>query len=470
MLLSTNKIEYVLFHLKQHLSTSALDDECYIALNEHEKISNEIQKKVVFLLSEAGAPAPYFVSFMGEEIPVLFPLDKPEPELYRIDERGNLIFGFDVLSSVFYFLSGLQEVEVSQRDRYGRFPFAYSLQKKMNCVHLPVVNYYMEIMVQGLEVFAKQQNHSVYRKRLFENFGLSLSHDVDRISFHHPFRILFKLKQLLGLAPLQNSRKDTFKLLLEGVLFQIIPFRKSDPWWNFDWITALEKRLGIRSTFFFLKQEDRFDNSLYKFHFKKIRNLIKALKDDEFEVGLHGTMRSAADAENMLKQKNELAEVLGEAPVGIRQHYLRFFHPSTFQIQEDARLRYDTSLAFAEQDGYRNGYCFPFRPYDFENDRMMKIWEIPLMMMEVSVLQYRKEGFEEIRKSVFHYIREARKFGGLFSLLWHNCRMSEYEYDGVTVFYEDLLKSIIEEGAEAVTGKKLIEEKMELNKNDFSDI
>lgn len=464
MLLSTNKIEYVLFHLKQHFSTDALDDGCYIALNEHEKISSEIQKKVVFLLSEARAPAPYFVSFMGEEIPVLFPLDTSESELYRIDERGNLIFGFDILSSVFYFLSGLQEVEVSQRDRYGRFPFAYSLQKKMNCVHLPVVNYYMEIMVQGLEVFVKQQNHSFYRKRLFEHFGFFLSHDVDRISFHHPFRILFKLKHLLGLAPLQNSRKDTFKLLLEGVLFQINPFRKSDPWWNFDWITALEKRLGIRSTFFFLKQEDRFDNSLYKFHFKKIRNLIKALKDDEFEVGLHGTMRSAADAENMLKQKNELTKVLGEAPVGIRQHYLRFFHPSTFQIQEKVGLRYDTSLAFAEQDGYRNGYCFPFHPYDFENDRMMKIWEIPLVMMEVSVLQYRKEGFEEIRKSVFHYIREARKFGGLFSLLWHNCRMNEYEYDGATVFYEDLLKAIMEEGAKVFTGKKLIEEKMELNR------
>lgn len=334
----------------------------------------------------------------------------------------------------------------------------------MNCVHLPVVNYYMEIMVQGLEVFAQQQNRSFYRERLFENFGFLLSHDVDRISFHHPFRILFKLKQLLGLAPLQNSRKVTFKLMLKGALFQINPFRKEDPWWNFDWITALEKRLGIRSTFFFLKQEDRFDNSLYKFHFKKINTLINRLKSDGFEVGLHGTMRSAADAVNMLKQKNELTKVLGEAPVGIRQHYLRFFHPSTFQIQEDTGLRYDTSLAFAEQDGYRNGYCFPFFPYDFENDRMMDILEIPLVMMEVSVLQYRREGFEEIRKSVFHYIREAQKFGGLFTLLWHNCRLSEYEYDGVTVFYENLLEAIIKEGAETVTGYNLIEEKMDLNR------
>jgi peptidoglycan/xylan/chitin deacetylase (PgdA/CDA1 family) len=470
MLLSTNKIEYVLFHLKQHISTNALNDSCYVVLNEHEEICPEIQNKVVFLLSDAGTPAPQSVEFMGEEIPILFPLGPSQLDLYRMDERGNLIFGFDFLSSVFYLLSGLQELEVSQRDRYGRFPYACSLQNKLGCAHLPLVNYYMEMVIRGLEEFEKHQNCSVHRKRLFQNFGFLLSHDVDRISFHHPFRILFKIKQLLGLAPLQNSRKTTFKLFLKGIAFQLNPFRNQDPWWNFDWITNLEKRLGIRSTFFFLKQEDRFDNSLYKFHFKRISDLIKVLKEEGFEVGLHGTMRSAADGDNMLQQRDELTKVLGEAPAGIRQHYLRFFHPSTFQLQEKAGLIYDTSLAFAEQDGYRNGYCFPFHPYDFENDRMMKIWEIPLVMMEVSVLQYRKEGFEEIRKSVFHYIREARKFNGLFSLLWHNCRMSEYEYGGVTVFYQDILKAIVEEGAEVVTGKKLIEEKMELNKNDFSGI
>ncbi|WP_291860945.1 polysaccharide deacetylase family protein [Marinilabilia sp.] len=463
MFLSANKVAYVIFHLKQHVSTKALDKDNYIVLNENDELLSNIKNKIIFLLSEASVPDSAFVSFMGRNIPVLFPFSGSQQELFRFDENGNLIFGFDFLSSVFYLLSGQQEMEVSQRDRYGRFPFAYSLQCRLGCVHLPLVNYYMEMLVQGLESFATENSLPFRRKRLFDNLGFVLSHDVDRISFHHPFRILFKVKQFLGLAPLHYSRSKTIKLIFEGIIFRINPFRKEDPWWNFDWIVALEKRLGIRSTFFFLKQEDRFDNSLYKFHFKKIKNLIKELKSGGFEVGLHGTMRSVADRENLVKQKNDLSKILGESPVGIRQHYLRFFQPETFTIQESAGLKYDTSLGFAEQDGYRNGYCYPFHPYDFEKDRMMKIWEIPLVMMEVSVLQYRREGFEPLKKSVSHYIEEAKKFGGLFSLLWHNCRLSEYEYNGVTVFYETLLEEIMEENPKVLTGKQLMEEREEFN-------
>ena len=455
MVLSPNKIAYVLFHLKQHVYTNALSEDCLVFVNEGEKEKFEYRRQVVFSLSASEVPQPENVFFEGVEIPVLFPLNTGDRNLYHLDKNGNLIFGYDFFSSIFYLLSGKQEVEYSQRDRYGRFPFAGSVQQRLGCVHLPVVNYYMEILVQGLELFSKQHGLTFSRKRLFDHFGFLLSHDVDRISFHHPFRILNRIKQLLGLAPLNYPRKKTLNLVFRGIFYRLNPFRKQDPWWNFDWMMQLEKQLGIRSTFFFLKQEDRFDNSLYKFHFRNIKHLIQAFKNDGFEVGLHGTMRSASDAMNLIRQKSELEAVLGEAPIGIRQHYLRFFHPVTFQIQEQAGLHYDTSLAFAEHDGYRNGYCYPFHPYDFETDHMMNIWEIPLVMMEVSVLQYRKEGFENLRNQVFHYLSEARKFGGIFSLLWHNCRLSEYEYDGVIGFYEQLLGDIVEEGGESVTGAQL---------------
>jgi hypothetical protein len=178
---------------------------------------------------------------------------------------------------------------------------------------------------------------------------------------------------------------------------------------------------------------------------------------EEFEVGLHGTFRSVNEPDCLMRQKRELSRVLGHEPLGIRQHYLRFVHPQTFDIQSNAGLRYDTSLGFAEHDGYRNGYCLPFHPYDFECDRMMDIWEIPLVMMEVSVLRYRNSDFMVMQQAVDHYMAEARKFGGIFSLLWHNCRINEYEISGITVFYERLLKDIVGAEPEVVTGELLIQ-------------
>jgi hypothetical protein len=456
MYLSNNKIQYVLFHLKQHISGEVLENDFFVFVKEDDIIPETIRNKVVFVLSDCQRPGPVLVNFMQTELPVLFPLKTEGRFIYRVDGRGNLIFGYDLVSSVFYLLSGQQETEGGPRDLYGRFSYDFSLQKKLGCVHLPLVNYYFEMIIQGLEVFTKAHKFSIDRRRLFTDFGFSLSHDVDRVRFHHPVRVLYRMKQIIGLAPLNYSRSNTIKLFFKGVLFNLNPFSGEDPWWNFDWMTDLEKCLGIRSAFFFLKQEDRFDNSLYKFHFKKIRSLVKRLKDDCFEVGLHGTMRSAIEKNSLKKQKRELGKVLGTEPVGIRQHYLRFFCPQTFKLQQSVGLKYDTSLAFAEHDGYRNGYCYPFHPYDFENDRMMKIWEIPLVMMEVSVLQYRKADFQELRNAVMHYIAEAQKFGGIFSLLWHNCRLSEYEYGGVREFYESLLKEIVAKKPDVMSGAQII--------------
>lgn len=456
MFLSENKIRYVFFHLQQHATGQVLEPDRMLITGEGDHVPETATGKVVFFLSEIEDPAPVMVNFHGKQLPVLFELKNKQEGLYHLDDKGNLIFHYDLLSSIFYLLSGIQEVETTQKDRYGRFPYAFSIQKQLDCVHLPLVNYYFEMIISGLEVFAKSHALSQKRRRLFDNFGFFLSHDVDRVAFYHPFRVLFKIKQMIGLAPLSYSFTKTLRLFFKGVLFNLNPFPKQDPWWNFDWLMDLEKRLGIRSTFFFLKQEDRFDNSLYKFHFKKIKSLILNLKEKGFEVGLHGTMRSAADLDNLLIQKKDLFMVLGQQPKGIRQHYLRFFHPQTFAIQQDTGLTYDTSLAFADQDGYRNGYCFPFHPYDFEKDQMMDIWEIPLVMMEVSVLQYRKEGFSEFRNLALHYASEARKFGGIFSLLWHNCRLSNVEYDGVTGFYEHLLEEIVKVGGEGIPGEEIV--------------
>jgi hypothetical protein len=84
-------------------------------------------------------------------------------------------------------------------------------------------------------------------------------------------------------------------------------------------------------------------------------------------------------------------------------------------------------------------------------------------MMEVSVLQYRKAGFQELKNAVMHYISEARKFGGIFSLLWHNCRLSEYEYVGSKEFYESLLKEIIAKKPDVMSGAQIINRLSELN-------
>jgi len=455
MYLTSNKINYIFSHLQHHWVSDKQIVDSFVFVEQNKDISNKLNGRIIFRLSEEQRPEPSFKCFKGEDLPVLFPLSDDE-SLYKMDEFGNLWFSHDYLSSVFYLLSGMQELGDFKGDELSRFCFTNSLQYAYNFVSKPIVNYYFEVLLNGFETYAKYHKLEIKRRRLFDNFGFILSHDVDRVAFHHPRLIAYKILQILGIRYTNYSKTTILKEVLYGLFFHINPFRGNDPWWSFSWIIELEKRLGIRSTFYFLHREDGYKNAWFKFNSRKIKTLISRLKADKFEVGVHGTFKSATDLSSLIKQKSILASVYGREPVGVRQHYLLFSYPLTFRIQEDAGFVYDSTLAFHDRDGYRNGYCHPFHPYDLERDCAMDIWEIPLVMMEVSVLQYRKLSYEEMHNAVKHYIIEAQKFGGIFSLLWHNCRLNDFEYSGITKFYEELLCDIIQKNPEIHTGESLI--------------
>jgi hypothetical protein len=174
------------------------------------------------------------------------------------------------------------------------------------------------------------------------------------------------------------------------------------------------------------------------------------------ETGLHGSIKTADNEKAMLTAVAELKKNYPYQIKGIRQHFLKIACPETFNIQIKAGFKYDTTLGFAEHEGFRNSYCHPFRPYDIKEDKMMEIWEFPLNVMDVTLFHYRKLDFENAEKSVLDIVKEVKNFGGVFSMLWHNTMFDEYEIPGITVFYQELIKKIMAEGAESLTGEMLL--------------
>lgn len=455
MLLSKNRIDYVLAHLGQHWLSNKWVEEAFVFAASNQPSPEGLKAKIVFPLSLEDEPVPQTICFEGEELLVLYPLSS-DSDPFELDAQGTLWFRHDFLSSAFYLLSGMQEVQAKPQDAFGRFSYHQSIQKTYNFVNKPLVNYYFELILKGFEVYCERHGLSFQRQRLFERFGFLLSHDIDRVAFHHPRLMAYRVLQLLGLKPSNVGKTALLQHLRAGLRHHLSFGAVSDPWWNFSWMMALEKKLGLRSTFFFLSREEGQRNAWYRFNSRKIKNLITVLNENGFEVALHGTFRSVDDPDRLLKQKQALAKVSGLEPLGIRQHFLLFKHPTTFRVQETAGLAYDSTLSFHDHDGFRNAYCYPFHPYDFENDRAFSIWEFPLVMMEVSVLQYRGLGLDDLADAANRHIDEALRFGGLFGLLWHNCRLNDLEYPGVQLFYEQLLERIVAKSPQSITGSALL--------------
>jgi len=449
--LSINKQKYIFSHLAHHADLSYIESKYIKFLYQGEKFKDILTPGVYFTLSDNDYNLSQ-VRFINQ-VPVLFPLSDNN-EWYHIQNK-SLIFNHDILKAAFLLLSGYQETITQKRDFLGRYPFNESIQHRLNITAKPIVNYYFDIIIRGLEEFSRLNNISFKRKKTFEKPVFFLSHDIDRISKYNFRETAYKVLQLLGRKPSNYSNWQLLKLIPKYLLNSLFTSRNDDPYWNFASLRENERNHNIQSTWYFLEKEGKSTNSRYKFSDSRISKLIHFLKEEGCEIGLHGTIQSMDNKSFMEKTLKNLQLAANKKVIGIRQHMLYMRYSDTLRIQEKVGLKYDTTMTFADHEGFRNSYCFPFRPYDFENDKMMTIWEIPLVAMDRTLFSYRKFKFSEIISVVDELIGEIIKFGGIFSLLWHNCHFDEDEFPGIGNFYKELLGRIMKYNLQSLTGEEI---------------
>jgi hypothetical protein len=278
---------------------------------------------------------------------------------------------------------------------------------------------------------------------------------------------LYTAKLLFGLTPSTKKKSFLLKELCRIGLNLINIFDTQDPYWNFNFLSEKEKKLGIRSTYFFLPKDQKHVDAYYSFEDRKIKTLMKFLVDEGHEIGLHGTVRSHKSYEALLQNIKEFYSSSGQNKTGIRQHRLMWQHPLTAINHEKAEIIYDSTLGFAAHEGFRNSYCYPFRLFDFRNNKMLSYWEIPLTVMDSMLFYNRNLTTEEALVSVKELLVEIKRFNGVFTLLWHNSYLNENDVPGIGLFYDNLLKFVVSEDPEISTGFEIIEKMNGAIKNEI---
>lgn len=444
--------EYVLFHLNHHIVvTQEIRSRFFFDERNEEP---DLHDWIIFKSSIADLDFDKIIYV--NDLPVLFPVSVKE-FLFYFDDRGNLIFCHDILKTIFYLLSGCQELNAQSTDKLNRFSMEASIQYKLGVVHKPIVNYFFECISSAIESFCKRNNYSFQRRRLFTSFGFLLTHDIDRVDLYTREFVLYKLKEIFGLVKSKLPVHTNIKLMLEGFFKYVGIVKNDNPYWNFDFLRKLERENNFRSVFYFLDKGVLHSDAYYSFYEERFLALFEFLKSEECEIGLHGPVESKSSFQKMQSSLSSLAQASNTAIAGIRQHRLLWEHPKTAMIQEAAGLKYDTTLGFAAHEGFRNSYCLPFKLFDFEGDRMMDIWEFPLNIMDDTLFGYRNYSMEEAWEKSMAVMNEVIKFGGVFTLLWHNSYFDELIHPGVTAFYAKLLKKISDSNPENLLGIELLD-------------
>ncbi len=448
-LLNPNQIQYVLYHLSMYYE---IDD-----LFERFRFSHENEKNsfpagsILFNLTENDIDLEN--TLILKDIPVLFAAARKKKPHYSI-ENGNLIFHFDFLKPSFYLLSGYQEYVSTSFDKWGRYPYDQSIQKKLDVANKPLVNYYFEFIINAISQFIGEP---IKNRKRFLPFGLFISHDIDKVYTHTLNRFAYKIKAAVGLTNSYYNAQTNVKHAIDTAVHIVNPFTSENPAWNFDFIRETEKKNGFNSTFYFLQKEIKHQESDYRFTDKRIKNLFSLLKNDGCEIGIHGNINSEKNQNFAQKILDELKRQNDDPIIGGRQHRLLFKTPLTAIIHKRIGLEYDATLGFAEHEGFRNSFCLPFKLFDFESNEMIDLWQFPLNVMDVTLFHYRKLSFSDSFKSIDEIVLECKKFNGLFSLLWHNTFFEEDYLPGITIFYLKLHERLKNQSANSLTGKQIVD-------------
>lgn len=321
-----------------------------------------------------------------------------------IEQYKNLIeTNIDIIASIFFMVTRYEEyLQPEIKDRYGRFPVQASIAYKEKFLHRPIVNEYIEFLFFLIQKLIPKIQIT---KPEFVNF---VTHDVDHI-------FLFKKLPLRSLIGDLVKRKNIklFFTRFKDFLKSKTDYEKDPYWITFDYFLSKEKKL--KKAFYFMTKD-----TSYNIFDPILLNLIEKIKENEAEIGLHGSFNSFNDKIKLKEEKEILDKILKKKKYGVRQHYLRFDPKTTWQIQNELGFEYDTSCGWSGEVGFRCGTCFPFTTFDLEKNRPLNLKEIPLIIMDGSLEEVSKGNIDKAIELVRYFKNICKKYGGYFTTLWHN--------------------------------------------------
>jgi peptidoglycan/xylan/chitin deacetylase (PgdA/CDA1 family) len=369
-----------------------------------------------------------------EELPVLF--WGTQGVSTRQDERvgppDKTISG-DILASAFFLLSRCEETTPHKRDDHDRFPVSQSFAFQNHLLGRPLVDEYASMIRATLESLGQLPE---WRNPWGTHpYAFCMTHDIDRI------QLFDTVRHLAGAVygAFRKRKMSALHVLADYVRTKL--GKKNDPYDNLAHLSALVTAYGARATYFFLAGgSTRYDG---RYTLDQIATSVHNLSRQGHEIGLHGSYDAYADREMMTSERLAL-EGITKAPIqSIRQHYLRFRTPATWQVMETSGFKVDSTLDHAEHEGFRAGTSFPFRAYDVQANRVLEILEIPLVAMDATLYGYRGLSKCQAQTCLLELLSNVRDVGGSFVMLWHNSSIYDPLYPGG----EDIVRTTIAQAA-----------------------
>jgi len=377
---------------------------------------------------------------------------------------------FDLVSSAFALLACWDEHTSSERDCFGRLPYSAgvfaanpelkieepAVDRSVALLRALLAPRLTELGLEGLPPSGWLWND---RPAASSGFAVALTHDVDNVWRWTPRG--FAATGLRSARALRRGDPSALRREL-GDLREWATVhlpRRSDPFWTFPRLLGGEDERGVTSTFYIIASHaHRQDGNQPGTYRRRIPAALGMLRRGRREVGLHGNDADRGSVSALRLDRGDLARRSAADISGIRYHYLRCLYHETLRFVEEAGFTYDTSLAFAEHEGFRCGASFPFHPYHLGEERPLRLLELPLAIMDTSLMgpQYRALDAAGAERACRDLLSRVRAGGGGVAILWHNNRFDRRSARGYDEVYWRLVEWAQAEGGLVTSAGEIV--------------
>lgn len=319
---------------------------------------------------------------------------------------------FDILSSIFFIISRMEEYHTKDYDEHHRFISANSSLVKLNLEQNPIVDQWCFSLLSQLNT---KFNVELTSPRKFHQYS---TFDIDNA-------YAFKGKSLS--RSLGSFFKDliSFRFYKLKQRLEFLVGKTKDPYDNYDYILEFLKTNQLKSIFFFLLGDyAKMDKNIDHNH-PFLINLIRSISKNHL-TGIHPSYSSFNNLE-MLKMEICRLDKITSKTIISRFHYLKFTLPKSYQILLKAGIKQDYSMGFSDRIGFRAGTCTPFYFYDLENECITDLKIFPFAYMDGVLNDKLKFSPEYSSKLISKIKQEVRKVNGTFNAVWHNESLSNQD-------------------------------------------
>lgn len=337
--------------------------------------------------------------------------------------------GIDIVASIFFMLSRWEEIANTKRDSLDRFEETESLSIIFNFYQRPIVNEYIDLIKCLIN---KKFSKISFLPRLL---NVIVSTDVDFILRYD--RLTKISKALIG----DLFKRKSFTMFKQTIndVYDIKFNSKSDVFDTFDFLMNVSEQYSLKSRFYFIPSLLNESYSTYNIDDMFVRKTIDKILTRNHIVGIHPSFNSYLDNLQFEKELHRL-QALGVNVTEGRQHLLCFKNPNTWQLWDDNNLKYDSSLGFHSHLGFRSGICYAYPVYNLQTKQVLSLREQPLICMDSAVRRITNDKLEAV-KLIKTIVDEVKKYGGDFTILWHNSNLTINEWLGWDKVYMQIIEN-----------------------------